>query len=851
MAFQKIDVRKGEIFRNEKHLGRMRSHPPEGVRAQASVSSENDITSVRLQWKIKRPPQPTAPLELLKIDLETLAPQSMFIAGRRYGPSDSVSPPEHEKGFPYSTYYKFRVHAGEQYDAALHAKLPLICWREQDAAFSIVFPKFIRLSAGQWPLFIKPDGKAGLSIIMPNEFEVQRKRYGWFSTRSQTQKYGLSLSNVHLLEMTIALIAADSWPECVRKSSEWLHRGDEHVEPIPCESLANLLERSLNFYNRVWDGRNHTHVHLPLKNAPGFESIEFKYSHITDDIVKLVLYHRLARAGWKSLEAREKELLQKISEGDYTRDAGGAVWHTTTYFTGKGVRAFTHHGTGFVGFPGGMATNVRRLCEYAELAGDDAVTGLADSGAQWLLKARRGDGSWPAVLVEDEGEMPACIASTAESARALAAAHHRTHKPAYLDAARAAAAYMNRDESFFECRQYLRDVGPTEVDGISAEACIHANLDLFSVSSEKDFLDQAEKWGCYALQWVRPFFFDAQEGPSFDGLSRSITPRVDVWGGLLVARALMRLGRATNDRWWLGQAWHIFDGIVKLQEQSGGLCETWFFDFPDGLESVHFEPTFIADAFVEFILDACEEGQTAVLSEEISHREKNLRKRFPPLKPTAPIQSLIAISESQPEFIIERELKLVPVFCGPHTLGGRLRRLLYAALRPLPGGRRILKLVPAVKILLNLHQVSPPATSFSTADRVRAKSTRIENFGNGRQRFAYTMGFYKIVLSIQSAGFSEEGFLANDIDFDIETTTGDLRVKQVRIDLQGNYSVQSVARDEATVRARGAAYRMWITGGSLSGILQEENQLAFDISLSSNWNFFGKHHLSMRVERAG
>jgi hypothetical protein len=378
-----------------------------------------------------------------------------------------------------------------------------------------------------------------------------------------------------------------------------------------------------------------------------------------------------------------QKLLQNIVGGGYSyKSDDGVLWHTTTYFNGSRLEAFTHHGVGFVGFPGGMATNVRRLYEYHALTGDSSVVALADSGAAWLQKVQREDGSWPAVYRQDEKNSPyGCVASAAESARALLGAYRRTKRHDQLKSAEAAMAFVNHDESFFGCRQYLRDVSPNEADGISAEACIHANLDAHAIAGHKQFLDSAQKWGYYALQWIRPGFLDEERAPSFDGLSHSITPRVDVWGGLLIARALMRLGRASGEQRWLRHAWRLFHEIAQLRERDGGLCETWFFDFPDGLESIHIEPTFTTDALVEFILDAEEER---ALSVEIAGRKKALKKKAPPLQPIAPIQNLVTFAKAEPAFLINRTIRLKPTFSGMYGMKDRARHFLYRALRIRP-----------------------------------------------------------------------------------------------------------------------------------------------------------------------
>jgi hypothetical protein len=856
MALHKLGIRSERLFLDDALVGLLMMDPPGGISASMDASEDRGIVHLRLRWMVESSPGQLLPFEVLRLRLVEFYPEAAFIGGRRYERTHAQAAPEGKLGFPYNTYYKFRIKAFAPYDAALFSKMPVACWQEKHRAFALAFPKFLMSPEGYVPLFIRASGAEAVvdfTAAIMGEFEVEKKPFGWFGTRIRSGKHASRLVAGQSLEAGFLLVAADTWDECIRACMEHLYGTFHGAEGITDESLANMLGGATRFYNRVWDARNRTHVHLPVKNVPRFESVEFKHSHVTDDLTKLVLYRRLAQLGFDELSLRERELLQKLAGEAYCYGSDGCrLWHTTTYFDGTGLRAFSHHGVGLVGFPGGMATAVRRLFEYCSLASNDALESLAQSGADWLVRTQRVDGSWPA-RITSRGAVTriGCVASTAEAVRALTIAHLRTENEKYYRAAEAGIQYVNRDESFFECRQYLRDVDPDEADGISAEACIHANLDWYAFRRDDRLLAHAVKWAYYALQWVRPRSLDIQADPSFDGLSRSITPRIDVWGGLLVARAFIRLSRINGEETWRDCAWSLFGNTVGLRERDGGLCETWFLDFPSGLESIHIEPTFVTDAFVEFILEAYGGEANTSLAKAVRKRRESAREAHPPLSPSGTARDLITFSKDRPEFVIDRRLRLALAFEGAYDSFNGFRRALYTMLREVVIGRKLLALVPIAKVLLNRHRISAPISKIGKAAFVEIIGTEEEDAGDDRRTRRYRTPLHEISLSLIAAGSDADGRTAADVELEVNTIAGDVRLKQVRIDLGGRYEAHALHGGEGfAVSSGGNEYSVQITDGSVDSILRDGDRLAFDISLSSNWNFFGQYRLCLRVARA-
>ncbi len=855
MALHQIEIRKGEIILNEAFVGNLRTKPPEGVRQNTEVSAREGAVLVTVRWTVEKSLDHLLPLEILGLRLGEFYPEAAFIGGRSYHLTNDHSIAERKLPFPYNSYYKFRIRARARYDAALFTKMPVACWQERHRAFAIAFPKTILFPLGFSPLFIKATGAQAVvdfSAALLPEFEVIRKPFGWFGTGAKRHGYTLRLDERQAFDARFLLVAADTWEECVCACMD--HVGlDSHMESnLSPGRLDQKLRAALRFYNRVWDDRNRTHLHIPRKNIPGFESKEFKHSHVTDDLTKLVLFRRLAEMGHDKAREREKALSEKLSSKAYCYEmAGKQLWHTTTYFNGDGLIPFTHHGIGFVGFPGGMATVVRRLFEYCSLTGDEEIDPLARSGADWLTETQTEAGWWPAVFRGKPGKrMDGCVAATAEAVRALVAAYRRTRKQRYRSAAEAGLRFVNRNTSFFACRQYLRDVDPSEADGISSEACIHANLDWHELDAASDAISQARKWGVYALQWIRPGGGEFSAVMSFDGLASSITPRIDLWGGLLTARAFLRLAGKTVETMWENLAWQLFENIAALQERDGGFSETWFFDYPTGLESIHIEPTFVTDSFVEFLLDALKAPEKERTAERHSQLLIPVPSTHQNLELSASNPSFVGILQDRPEFSLGEKLGIRPAFDGCYGWKRGLVHALYTMLREVYPGRQILKLVPIMRILFNRHRLNPPPSEIGGADAFEVMRVETFDSGNGSAMRRYLTPLHAIDLSILANGMDSGKRQFADLEFVIRTLAGDLGPRQVRIDLVGEYTAASALdNNELLVSVGEKSYTLQVIEGSVDGILRDADKFALDISLSSNWNFFGDYRLRLRVLR--
>lgn len=318
-----------------------------------------------------------------------------------------------------------------------------------------------------------------------------------------------------------------------------------------------------------------------------------------------------------------------------------------------------------------------------------------------------------------------------------------------------------------------------------------------------------------------------------------------------MARAFIRLSRITSEETWRDYAWSLFQNTARLRECDGGFCETWFLDFPTGLESIHIEPTFVTDAFVEFILDACEGESNASLAEAVFRQRESAREAHPPLDPSGAAQDLVAFSKDRPEFVIDRKMRLAPAFDGAYTSLNGVRQAIYTMLREVVLGRQLLKLVPIAKVVLNRHRVNPPTSGIGKSDLFEMIGTAEEYAGEGRRTRRYRTPLHEMSLSLVSEGADADGRPAADVELEVKTIAGDIRLNQVRIDLQGCYETHAVhGREGFFVSSGGNEYSVQIIDGSVDAILRDGDRLALDISLSSNWNFFGEYRLCLRIARA-
>jgi hypothetical protein len=320
-----------------------------------------------------------------------------------------------------------------------------------------------------------------------------------------------------------------------------------------------------------------------------------------------------------------------------------------------------------------------------------------------------------------------------------------------------------------------------------------------------------------------------------------------VWGGLLIARAFVRLSGAIGKTRWRDVAWRLFENIANLQERDGGFSETWFLDFPSGLQSIHIEPTFVTDAFIEYLLDCYQDGERP-LGNTIALKDKSTQLLQP--EPSEEANRLASVAVDCPEFEVDKAFRVALAFDGIYDARDKIVRTTYSVMRGFPPGRVLLKLVPAMKILLNRHRVRFANTSIAGGSPIKISGSTKEDSADRLETRCFRTPFHDISLSVVSEGVTPEGDVAADLELSIQTLAGDLRVRQVRVDLEGQYEILAAGEKGRLLVSRGGnEYSVEVTDGSVGGVLCDGGRLAFDISMCSNWNFFGEYCMRLRVVR--
>ena len=171
-------------------------------------------------------------------------------------------------------------------------------------------------------------------------------------------------------------------------------------------------------------------------------------------------------------------------------------------------------------------------------------------------------------------------------------------------------------------------------------------------------------------------------------------------------------------------------------------------------------------------------------------------------------------------------------------------------LREIAPGRGLLKLVPAAKILLSRHRVAPSLKGMGWTSAVEVLSVNGEDSGDGSRGRRFKTPIHEIALSVTAEGLDSENLTAADVYLSVKTLAGDVRLRQARIDLVGDYEILSIhKRETALVSCGGNDYSIEVIEGPIDRIIREGDRLALDISLCANWNFFGEYRLGLRITR--
>lgn len=775
-----------------------------------------------------------------------LRPSFAFIGGMFYarGPRFSLTQ-EERLPFPFSTYYKFKVPPIEQdgkvYCASLYSKMPLMGLQTDSLALAIAFPPFVKMHRGEMPTFLAFSSEKGtvtFSLAVVEGFPVTEKADGWWGLRGRNLWASSTLEEGDGGELELQFFVGPHFSQCQEAFIATHHERLKGLEPLEPETVKRGLFKALPFYNRIYDQVNKTYLHFPFKDRAGFDSTAFKYSSIGDEVGKLLLFHKVgACLKDQEFREREKELRGQLLQGSrFVKREDGVVWHSTTCHDGKGLRAFTHHGTGFVGFPTGMSTIALNLLEYSQLTEDREMLDLALSTLRWIRAQQRADGAWPATVEVFEDRLKGLkkpkvhddkpsVAATAESVRALLAAYRCTGEEALLPEAARGLAFINTEASLFNARGYLRDLDPEENDGLSAQSCIHANLDYCHVTGDSSSLKWARLWADYALQFFYWWNFKGLDPfLAFDGLCHTLCPRIDSWGCLLMGMAFHRLGQISQEDIYTTVAQRCFRIIERLQEADGGLCESWFLGLEGKMESIHAEASLIADAFVNLAL--------CLLKDETLVQGKPSTELLPNF---IPWDELWPLFQGDMLFLdLEDSLRLSLSIYNPYAPWAHAKRMASVFLRR-TGLQSLLYFFPFMRLLVGSFGQAKPLESIKI-HRLRPKRYLLRP-----EKKHYVAGLHEITIEDKGYQDPEGKVFTKLFNLEVLTRAMDLDVKQVALVVEGPFAVTARARDHLILKGQEGFYGLQMSRSHFDRFIEGPSRVAFDITLKANWNFFGRY----------
>jgi hypothetical protein len=383
-------------------------------------------------------------------------------------------------------------------------------------------------------------------------------------------------------------VSAHTWMELVRK----------HIEPklqggVAVANIVDVIRLAEAFHNRTFDSNHNVHVDTVLPFAPRAYPDRI-YSYPSFEACRLA---SLARVPWSDAD-RLSRIAERLLSDDASvkmAELGNVrVWHNALVPCGgfEKLEYTTSYGTGYSGWPGGMAWILKGLTEYCLLVGRNDVhtCDRIREGMNWLLAIQLPDGSFPfnTPTFEDlDGAHGRCatgpgsraVGGAAEVVRALCAGYKLLSEERLLAAAKKALEIINPRPPYYAFRGYgdLRDAGDYESDSTSGCSLANANLDFFELTGDLYYLDIAIALGYYTLTW----HFWWTPGPEeicgiIDPMAESFSPHASPWNTALAAEMYCRLYQHTKDEFWRRVAHYVFSQCIKFQNPAtGGISEAY------------------------------------------------------------------------------------------------------------------------------------------------------------------------------------------------------------------------------------------------------------------------------------
>lgn len=556
-------------------------------------------------------------LELARIELEGESLYS-FVGGMFYSSNKKFTLNRKlNLGFPYTTYYKFRIPAlfreNKAYKNLIYSKAPILVVQLEGKYLCINFAPVLTTSLGKEIVpFVSFEG-AGKKVIIDfaifNKFPIKRKKEIWLGIgKDDIIDFGFMKGESLSFELDIKCINGFWFEEVENFCMKNIEKNEINESSVL--SVMNNLKTALW---RSWDDKCGTFGQLPWKDMPGFALDNYSFGLTTYEAVNMSYFYEayLMRGDddflyWTN---RLRGLFLSDTLWKTPRIGKGRILYEITNCNGNLSGNF-YLSCGYVGYPGGQSTIVLHLLKYVEMKKanekktDRGICEKARLLLEYILSTQNTDGSWPMAIGQGEDfnlqlekmEKYRTTGGTGECARALLAGYKFFGDKKYLEAARKALSYLEPiKEKGFACfgMNSLRDIGKDEIEGISAIYIIHAFLDYYELFRNESCRKSAIIWANYLLTW---YYFWKSSNLDMKyvchPISQSITPRVSPYETLLAVNLLVRLYTITGKKIWRNMAEASFFKTLKFVENDGGMCECYFPDWIDGFSSIPMEQTF-------------------------------------------------------------------------------------------------------------------------------------------------------------------------------------------------------------------------------------------------------------------
>ena len=486
-------------------------------------------------------------------------------------------------------YAYFRIYDscadGKTYRPAVYSKMPVCIFQFPDEAVAIRYEPVVGDQIPSVALWADGDGchfeySASMSHLM------KTKDTPHLGSWQQESTYKPEISSLP----EFSVMRAPNWWQIVRQVveeelAEW-HGMLSTREIQASMSMANA------FHDRLFDAVNCVHLEAVYHDRPERYS-DAIFNNPSFEACRVTALFRYGQSNHPKCRRIARRLVFDHTLSVQLRELGACrVWHNgfQTVEGSSSLYGCTTFGTGYSGYPGGMATLMRKLLEYAHDSGSDDLLPRLRQGVDWLVLVQRDDGSFPFTVPSFAelggpreravtGPNSKALGGAAEAARALVWAFKVFGNEEYLQAAEKALHAINPVPPLYKFRGYgdLRDASAYETDATSGINLANANLDLYEVTGKEEYLEAAKVLACYVLTWhnwwrtptIDPYGF-------IDPMAESFCPHISPWNTLLASELYSRLYAAAGDPFWQKLAEFAFARAVSLQNPAtGGISEAY------------------------------------------------------------------------------------------------------------------------------------------------------------------------------------------------------------------------------------------------------------------------------------